>query len=33
VEAGDRVVSEGTSKVRDGATVNPTTDKNQAEGE
>lgn len=26
VEAGDRVVSEGTSKVRDGATVNPKTD-------
>jgi membrane fusion protein (multidrug efflux system) len=26
VAAGDRVVSEGTSKVRDGATVNPTAD-------
>jgi membrane fusion protein (multidrug efflux system) len=30
LNAGDRVVSEGTSKVRDGATVNPTPD-NSAE--
>jgi len=26
LNAGDHVVSEGTSKVRDGATVNPTPD-------
>jgi membrane fusion protein (multidrug efflux system) len=31
VKAGDRVVSEGTSKVRDGAAVNPTADNNQTE--
>ncbi len=27
IEAGDRVISEGTSKVRDGVTVNPSTER------
>jgi membrane fusion protein (multidrug efflux system) len=30
LQPGDRVVSEGTSKVRDGATVNPTADTTEA---
>jgi membrane fusion protein, multidrug efflux system len=33
LQPGDRVVSEGTSKVRDGATVNPTADTSEAGGE
>ena len=33
LQPGDRVISEGTSKVRDGATVNPTADKSETEGE
>ena len=31
LKAGDRVVSEGTAKVREGMTVNPTEDKSDTE--
>jgi hypothetical protein len=31
LKAGDKVVSEGTAKVREGMTVNPTQDKSDTE--
>jgi membrane fusion protein, multidrug efflux system len=33
LQPGDRVVSEGTSKVKDGATVKPTSDTSEAGGQ
>jgi hypothetical protein len=32
VNAGEQVISEGTAKVQDGMTVNPTMAKTQVEG-